>query len=82
MYQYVKEGNIKDFQHNGFGAHYDLFAEEEMNTLIGNVVMENRWDKPEGIGELSILDNRTVLHASYYRHTYELGYRIGVKYLA
>lgn len=41
------------------------------------MVLEQRWDEPEGIGEIA-----TMLHASYYCNLNALGYRIGVRYLA
>ena len=53
-----------------------------MGQIIDNVVLEQRWDEPEGVGEIAMIDNATMLHASYYRDISELGYRIGVRYLA
>jgi len=62
-------------------SHYDLFEREKMEEVIGNLVVEQRWDQPAGCGEISILDNRTVLHSSYIRQPPYQGYRIGVRYL-
>lgn len=53
-----------------------------MATIIGHVVFEQTWIEPEGTGEIAIIDNATVLHASYYRNASVLGYPIGVRYLA
>jgi hypothetical protein len=61
---------------------YTLFNNENMKTLLGDIVLEHGWDRPEGVGEISMLDNRTALHASYYRNPAEKGYKIGVRYLA
>ncbi len=60
---------------------YDIFLDEPMEELLGAVVMEQAWDAPEGTGEISLLYNRTVLHASYYRTAKVKGYPIGVRYL-
>ncbi|MFQ5773970.1 MAG: hypothetical protein ACE5GS_05600 [Kiloniellaceae bacterium] len=70
----------------GHGAHefrslYRLFEEEDISPLIDEVVLELPWRAPEGTGEISILDNRTVLHASYYTRDRDKGYPIGVRYL-
>jgi len=58
-----------------------LFAGEDVPKLIGNVILEHPWDEPKGTGEISLIDNRTILHASYYRSSSRGGYRIGVRYL-
>ena len=60
---------------------YQLFEDEEMSSVIGQVVLEQGWRAPPGTGEISILDNRTVLHASYYAEPEDRGYPIGVRYL-
>ncbi|MBC8339797.1 MAG: hypothetical protein ISR51_07375 [Rhodospirillales bacterium] len=46
---------------------------------IGQIMIEQAWDAPDGVGEICIVDNRTVLHASYYKPS--RGYPIGVRYL-
>lgn len=67
----------------GVRAHYELFAQEEMHSHIGSIVAEHAWNQPSGTGELSMLDNRTALHSSYYQNPYERGsYKIGVRYLS
>lgn len=60
---------------------YDIFLKENMNALTDNVVLEHDWSAPEDTGEISLLYNRTVLHASYYRNPAAKGYPIGVRYL-
>lgn len=58
---------------------YNIFAEEEVEKLFGRILVCQPWSAPEGTGELCILDNRTVYHASYYAR--DKGYPIGVRYL-
>lgn len=58
---------------------YNIFTEEEIEPLIDRIMVCQRWSAPEGTGELCILDNRTVYHASYYAR--DKGYPIGVRYL-
>lgn len=57
----------------------DLFVNENIGPLMSRVILEQRWDAPSGTGEIAILDNRTVLHASYYKN--KGGYPISVRYL-
>lgn len=78
--QSLKEGNDKLSSIQGLCSNYDIFHDENMDDVISNVVAEHRWDEPEGVGELSMIDNRTVLHASYYRDGHHPGYKIGVRY--
>jgi hypothetical protein len=62
-----------------FASLYTIFGDEDIDALGGRIVLRQPWTAPEGTGELCILDNRTVLHASYYER--EKGYPIGVRYL-
>lgn len=80
--QGIKEGDLKRGIDKVTRASAPLFEKEDMSQVIGNVVLEQRWDEPEGSGEIAMIDNATVLHASYYRDVSEKGYRIGVRYLA
>lgn len=80
--QAVKEGLVDPANDRGARTAAVLFAEEDVSTLFGQLIVEHRWDEPEGVGELSSIDNRTVLHSSYYRDPHEKGYKIGVRYLA
>lgn len=79
--QCMKERDYKQISTKGLNAHYDIFFEEDMSQAINKVVLEHRWDEPEGVGEISMLDNRTTLHSSYLREGLKHGYRIGVRYL-
>lgn len=60
---------------------YDIFLKDIQEALHGDVVLEHDWSAPEGVGEISLLYNRTVLHASYYRNSTAKGYPISVRYL-
>lgn len=65
----------------GLKSSYEIFGGQPTAALIGDIWMEHAWNQPAGTGEISILDNRTVLHASYYRDQITRGYPIGVRYL-
>ena len=79
--QYAKEGHFRP-EDKPWRSRYDIFTEEEdFDGLVGDIVLEHAWNRPEGTGEISLLFNRTVLHASYYRKTNTKGYPIGVRYL-
>lgn len=80
--QGIKDGSVRRHVDKGQRASAPLFENEDMSRVLGSVVFEQRWDEPEGIGEIAMIDNATVLHASYYRNPGMLGYRIGVRYLA
>ncbi len=54
---------------------------EEIGALVGEVLVEMDWRASQGVGEIALIDNRTVLHASYYRHPEHKGYGISVRYL-
>jgi len=60
---------------------YQLFETEKVSDVAGKIVLEQAWRAPAGTGEISVLDNRTVLHASYYAEPEDRGYPIGVRYL-
>lgn len=79
--QAIREGLNED-REPGCAPSYNLFAKANMAELLGGLIVEHRWDEPEGVGEISMLDNATMLHASYYRRAHEKGYRIGVRYVA
>jgi hypothetical protein len=80
--QAVKEGLIPPGTATGLATSYVLFTKEDMSELLGNLVLEHRWDEPEGVGEISMQDNRNQFHSSYYRDASMTGYKISVRYLA
>ena len=59
----------------------DLFHEEDVQSLLNKIILEHAWNELKGTGEISIIDNTTVLHSSYYLNPTLKGYRIGVRYL-
>ena len=63
----------------GLQPWYDLFKEADISQLAGRILLEQPWTAPTGTGEIVLLDNSTVMHASYYREA--KGYQIGVRYL-
>jgi hypothetical protein len=65
----------------GMRASYDLFGGQDMDGVLGNIVLEQAWDAPRGTGEIVVIDNRTVQHAAYYRTPAGPGYPIGARYL-
>ena len=75
--QAVKEGEDE----HEFRKHYYLFENEDIDPLIDDVLIELDWGADDGVGEISVVDDRTVLHASYYPHPYSRGYPIAVRYL-
>ena len=80
--QGIKEGLVDPGTDKGARGTYTLFTKEPVNELMQNIILEHRWDEPKGVGEISMLDNLTLLHASFYRNPNEVGYKIGVRYLA
>lgn len=71
----------------GYGEHefkqsYQLFGKTELEALIGKILLELKWNAGHGVGEVSLLDNRTVMHASYYPLASNKGYPISVRYLS
>lgn len=59
--------------------HY--FLKENMADMLNNIIIEHDWREPLGTGEISIIDNLSCLHASYYPQPSEKGYKIGVRYV-
>lgn len=60
---------------------YNSFLDRDIRPMVGRLMVEQEWSAPAGIGELCILDNRAVYHASYYKYPHQKGYPIGVRYL-
>jgi hypothetical protein len=79
--QCLKEKKYEQIESSGLIQNCELYLQDDMESLINDIVLENPWKEPHGTGEISILDNRTVLHASYYQNIYLKSYRIGVRYL-
>jgi len=79
--QAIKEQQIKPDE-KGLKNTYTLFTHENMAELSNNIILEHSWNEPQGTGELSMLDNLTALHSSYYPNPAAKGYKIGVRYLS
>lgn len=56
-----------------------LYENGSVEDSLGEVVLEQSWRADEGVGEIGLIDNKTVYHASYHRG--ERGYAIGTRYL-
>ena len=80
--QAVKESQLHIGEEKGIRGTYQIFEKENMPELFNSIILEHRWDLPEGQGEISKLDNRTCLHSSFYREANRESYKIGVRYLA
>ena len=82
--QAVRQGE-DDVNAEMIKSNYDLFVQEfedeKMNEILGHLVLEHKWNAPEGVSEVAIQDNRCNLHSSYYQNIFTKSYRIGVRYL-
>jgi hypothetical protein len=65
----------------GTRASYELFQNGEAAKLFGKIILEQAWNASAGTGEIAIIDNRTVLHATYDKQKKLRGYPIGTRYL-
>lgn len=80
--QSVKEKTIDPHSETGNKGTYTIFTKENMSDVINKIIIEHAWNETIGTGEISMLDNITCLHASYYPMVHEKGYKIGVRYVA
>lgn len=80
--QAVKQKQLQKNIDKGAPTSSLLFEKEKIEDIMGKVIVEQTWDQPEGTGEIAMIDNATVLHASFYRDASQSGYRIGVRYLS
>ena len=80
--QGIKENNNNIADEDGLITRCDLFKPHEIPNLLNSIILPHTWDEPEGTGEISIIDNATLLHASFYPNEAEKGYRIGVRYVS
>lgn len=77
----VRAGACDPGTERGVRASYELFNGVDMAPLFGSTVLEQPWCEPDGTGEVAVIDNRTVQHASYHKDGRTGGYRIGARYL-
>jgi hypothetical protein len=75
--QSLKEGRPP----HEFKALYQIFQDEDIDALDGRIMVNQSWSAPRGTGEICLVNNDTVLHASYYARERDKGYPIGVRYL-
>jgi len=80
--QGIKEGKKGISDEDGLITQCDLYKPNEIPDLLNSIILPHTWDEPEGTGEISIIDNSNLLHASYYPNEAEKGYRIGVRYVS
>lgn len=76
-FQAVREGGSE----HTFKRGYKLFKNEDIASLVDELMVELSWRAPAGTGEVALVDNLTTLHASYYPHPESKGYPIAVRYL-
>ncbi len=79
--QLLKEKQCDSGTEKGVRTLYNIYSQTHMLDVLNQIVLEQAWSAPHGTGEICILDNRTVQHASYYRDAARQGYRIGVRYV-
>ena len=79
--QSLKEKNISLHGSSGNKGTYTIFTKENISDLVNNILIEHSWNEALGTGEISMIDNITCLHASYYPIAHEKGYKIGVRYV-
>ncbi|MDP6689024.1 MAG: hypothetical protein QF384_05980 [Alphaproteobacteria bacterium] len=77
----IARGHANTDSERGVRASYDLFQDGKAGKLFGKVILEQPWIAPAGNGEIAVIDNRTVLHATFDKHNRRRGYPIGARYL-
>lgn len=80
--QALKEGRGSIADEDGLITRSELYKPLDIPELLNSVILPHTWDQPEGVGEISIIDNANILHASYYPNEANKGYRIGVRYVS
>jgi len=77
----LRNGDAASGASPGVKPSYDLFTGQDVTALFGDIILEQPWAAPAGTGEIAVLDNRTVLHATWHKDGRTPGYRIGARYL-
>jgi len=80
--QSIREGTTDKYSTEGMKGTYTIFSNDHMEEILGNIVLQQQWNEPEGVGEIAMQDNLTCLHASYYDNPGHEGYKIGVRYVS
>lgn len=81
LLQCIREKQCNPSSEQGVRTQYNLFAEADMSQVLDKLVLNQSWSETRGTGEIVVQDNRTMLHASYYRDASRDAYRIGVRYV-
>jgi hypothetical protein len=50
-----------------------------MDYVMGKIILAHPWSESRSTGEISMIGNRTVLHASNYKNIEHNAYRTGVR---
>jgi hypothetical protein len=77
----ISKGRADANTERGVRASYELFQDSKAAKLFGKIILEQAWEAPAGTGEIAVIDNRTVLHATYDKQKKARGYPIGGRYL-
>lgn len=80
--QGLTEGKTELVNEKGSIVNAELFDKNSILEVMNRIVVAHEWNQPEGTGEISMIDNNNVLHASFYPDIHNKGYRIGVRYLS
>lgn len=78
----VRSGDDQARNERGMRTSYDLFEGKDVGGLLGEIILDQPWNEPEATGEIAVVDNRTVLHATYNKDGVTRGYPIGARYLS
>ncbi|MDP6978912.1 MAG: hypothetical protein QF570_09970 [Myxococcota bacterium] len=81
LLQAAREEGVKPEPCEVLPNHHTLFGNEDVRSLVGDILFEQAWSAPAGTGEIGIQHNAFVRHASWYRGLYEKGWPIGVRFL-
>lgn len=80
--QCMKEEGCKSPDEKGIRPNYDIFLNDDMKTVLDDIILNQPWSEPEGTGEMAVIDNLTVLHSSWHRvGSDKKSYPIGTRYL-
>lgn len=78
----VRDGQVNPAVEHGAPTNIDLFSGGGIAALMGAIILEQPWAERYGTGEIAVIDNATVLHATYHRNARIKGYPIGARYLS
>ena len=79
-YLQARREKMLDPNEKGRRGSYQIFQREEVRSYFGDLILEQPWEAPAGMGEICTINNRTVLHSSFKKRG-ATGWRIGARYL-